>query len=180
MKRLPPERVWNAIVTAPEPPPTWAPPAESVTDTASTASCRGVIEAKKLSVPRRKLSLLLTPSIEMLTNVSGRPLMVESRLAPVVLMPGRNVTAFSALRVGVGSRVNWSEFSVAATVAFWVLISSELLVTVTVSSSWPISSVSGMLIGWPGATRIALATAVLKPASVAETVYEPASRAVAL
>ena len=39
---------------------------------------------------------------------------------------------------------------------FSVLISSELLVTVTVSSSWPISSVSGIETGWPGATRIAL------------------------
>ena len=36
-----------------------------------------------------------------------------------------------------------------------------------------------MLIGWPGATRTIFATAVLKPPSVAVTVYEPASRAVA-
>jgi hypothetical protein len=66
------------------------------------------------------LSLLLTPSIEMLTKVSGSPLIVESRFVPVVLMPGRKVTAFSAFLVGVGSRVSWSAFRVAATVAFCV------------------------------------------------------------
>jgi hypothetical protein len=55
---------------------------------------------------RRKLSLLLTPSSVMLTNVSGRPLIVESRFVPAVLIPGRNATALSALRVGVGMRVS--------------------------------------------------------------------------
>ena len=122
-------------MTAPAPPPTCAPPAANVTDTASTASCLGVTEAKKLSVLRRKLSLLLTPSSVMLTKLSGRPLIVESRFVPVVLMPGRNATAFKALRVGVGRRVSWSAFSVAATVPFSVLTSSALLVTTTVSSS---------------------------------------------
>ena len=106
MKRLPPDRVWNAIVTAPAPPPTCAPAAESVTDTASTASCRGVTEAKKPSVLRRKLSLLLTPSMVMLRKLSGSPLIVESRLVPVTFTPGRNATAFSALRVAVGMRVS--------------------------------------------------------------------------
>ena len=95
------------MVTAPlAEPPTVAPAAASVTDTASTASCRGVTDAKKPSVLRRKLSLLLTPSSVMLRNPSGRPLIVESRLAPGVLTPGRNATAFSALRVGVGMRVS--------------------------------------------------------------------------
>ena len=65
----------------------------------------------------------------MLRKLSGRPLIVESRLVPVVLTPGRNATAFSALRVAVGMRVSWSEFRVAATVPFSVLMSSELLVT---------------------------------------------------
>ena len=106
MKRLPPDRVWNAIVTAPAPPPTCAPAAERVTDTASTASWRGVTDAKKPSVLRRKLSLLLTPSIVMLRKFSGRPLIVESRLVPVTLTPGRNATAFNAFLVAVGMRVS--------------------------------------------------------------------------
>ena len=75
-----------------------------MTVTASTASWRGVTEAKNPSVLRRKLSLLLTPSSVMLRKPSGSPLIVESRLVPVVLTPGRNATAFSALRVGVGMR----------------------------------------------------------------------------
>ena len=79
MNRLPPDRVWNAIVTAPAPPPTWAPAAASVTDTASTASWRGVTEAKKPSVLRRKLSLLLTPSSVMLRKLSGQT--VDRRVA---------------------------------------------------------------------------------------------------
>jgi hypothetical protein len=57
-------------------------------------------------VLRRKLSLLLTPSSVMLTKLSGSPLIVESRFVPAVLTPGRNATAFSALRVGVGIRVS--------------------------------------------------------------------------
>ncbi len=55
-------------------------------------------------------------------------------------MPGRNVTALSALRVAVGIRFNWSAFSVADTVAVCVLISSELLDTLTVSEICPTSS----------------------------------------
>jgi predicted flavoprotein YhiN len=38
---------------------------------------------------RRKLSLLLTPSSVMLTNVSGRPLIVESRLVPGLHFVGK-------------------------------------------------------------------------------------------
>ena len=53
-------------------------------------------DAKNESVDRLKLSLLLTPSIVMLTNDSGRPLMRDSRLVVAVLTPGRNVTALSA------------------------------------------------------------------------------------
>src|SRR5260370_41747211 len=105
------------MVTAPAPPPTWAPAAASVTDTASTASWRGVTEAKKLSVFLRKLSLLLTPSSVMLRKLSGRPLIVESRLTPGVLTPGRKAIAFNALRGGAGILVSWSELSAAATVA---------------------------------------------------------------
>src|SRR3954471_14054383 len=83
------------------------PPSPAVgTLTASTASCRGVTEAKNESDERRKLSLLLTPSSVMLTNDSGRPLIRDSRLVVAVLMPGRNVTALSAFRVGVGIRFN--------------------------------------------------------------------------
>jgi hypothetical protein len=41
----------------------------------------------------------------MLRKLSGRPLIVELRLLLVVFTPGRNATAFSALRVGVGIRV---------------------------------------------------------------------------
>ena len=48
------------------------------------------------------VSLLLTPSSVMLRNDSGRPLTVDPRMPPEVLTPTRNVTAFSALRVGVG------------------------------------------------------------------------------
>ena len=36
-----------------------------------------------------------------------------------------------------------------------------------------------MVTGWPGATRMFFAVAVLKPDSVADTVYDPAPRAVA-
>ena len=108
--------------------------------TASTASCRGVTEAKKPSVDFRKLSLLLTPSSVMLIIDSGSPLIVESRLTPGVLTPGRNVTAFSALRVAVGIRLSWSALSVEATVAVCVLMSSLLLATVIVSLSVPTSS----------------------------------------
>ena len=59
-------------MTAPAPPPTCAPAADRVTDTASTASWRGVTDAKKLSVLRRKLSLLLTPSSVMLEKALGQ------------------------------------------------------------------------------------------------------------
>ncbi len=38
---------------------------------------------------------------------------------------------------------------------------------------------SGIVTGWPGATWIPFAVAVLKPESVADTVYAPAPRAVA-
>src|SRR5690606_35042633 len=100
---------------------------------ASTASCRGVTDAKNESVDRVKLSLLLTPSIVMLTNDSGSPLIRDSRLVSAVLMPGRNVTALSAFRVAVGIRFNWSAFRVEATTGVCVLISSELLATLTVS-----------------------------------------------
>jgi hypothetical protein len=93
------------MLTAPLP-PDWAPPTAVVTVTASTASCRGVTEAKNESDDRRKLSLLLTPSIVMLTNDSGKPLMRDSRFVVAVFTPGRNVTALSALRVGVGIRFN--------------------------------------------------------------------------
>ena len=91
------------MLTAPLP-PVCAPCTAVVTLTASTASWRGVTEAKNESDERRKLSLLLTPSIVMLMNDSGRPLMRDSRLVVAVLTPGRNVTALSALRVGVGIR----------------------------------------------------------------------------
>ena len=165
-KRLPPERVVKLMLTAPLP-PTLAPPTAITTETASTASCRGVTEAKNESDERRKLSLLLTPSIVICTIDSGRPLMVESRLAPSVLMPGRNVTAFSALRVGVGMRLSWSELSVEATVAVCVLINSELLLTFTVSVIAPTSSVSFTVAGVAGAMRSSV-TDVLKP--VNETV----------
>src|SRR5215831_15469995 len=56
-------------------------------------------------------------------------------------------------------------------------MSSELLKTVTVSAIWPTSSVRGMLTGWPGATLTFFDTAVLKPASDAVTVYDPAPSA---
>src|SRR5829696_5862944 len=118
------------MLTAPLP-PLVAPWTAVVTDTASTASCRGETDAKNESDERLKLSLLLTPSSVMLTNDSGRPLIRDSRLVVAVFTPGRNVTAFSALRDGVGMRFNWSAFSVEATCAVCVLINSELLMTVT-------------------------------------------------
>ena len=48
---------------------------------------------------------------------------MESRLTPAVFTPGRNVTAFNALREDVGMRLSWSAFNVADTVAVWVLTS---------------------------------------------------------
>ncbi len=164
-----PERVAKLIVTAPLP-PTVDGAAAVVTVTASMASCRGVTDAKNESDERRKLSLLLTPSSVMLTNDSGRPLMRDSRLVVAVFTPGRNVTAFSALRVGVGMRLSCSAFSVDDTVGVCVLISSELLVTVTVSSSWPTSRTVLTLVVVPGAILTSLVTAVLKPVSDAVTV----------
>ena len=135
MNRLPPERVWNAIVTAPAPPPTWAPAAASV----DRDGLDGVLPRRdrgEEAVGVAQEVVVVAHAVERdADEASGRPLIVESRLVPVVLTPGRNATAFSALRVGVGMRVSWSEFSVAATVPFSVLISSELLVTMTVSSS---------------------------------------------
>ena len=79
-----PERVVKLMLTAPLP-PVCAPCTAVVTATASTASLRGVIDAKNESDERRKLSLLLTPSSVMLTNDSGRPLMRDSRLVVAVL-----------------------------------------------------------------------------------------------
>ena len=134
-------------------PPVFAWPAPSTTDTASTASCRGVTDAKNESEVRRKLSLLLTPSIVIWINDSGSPLIVEFRFVPGVLMPGRNVTAFSAFRVGVGMRFNWSEFRVAATVAVCVFTSSELLATVIVSEIEPTSSTALIEAGVFGSSR---------------------------
>src|SRR5688572_12215458 len=157
-------------------PPVCDPATAVVTVTASTASWRGVTDAKNESLLRRKLSLLLMPSIVMLTNDSGRPLMRASRLVVATLTPGRNVTAFSALRVGVGMRLSWSELSVDETVAVCVLISSALLLTVTVSEIWPTSSTAFTDTGTPGATST-LATEVLKPVSETVTVYLPAPTA---
>src|SRR6188768_3473015 len=103
LNRFVPERVVKLIVTAPLP-PMLAPATAVVTVTASTASCRGYTEAKKPSPVLLKLSWLLTPSSVMLIIDCGRPLIVESRFTPGVFTPGRNVTAFSALRDVVGMR----------------------------------------------------------------------------
>lgn len=105
----------------------------------------------------------------MLINPAGKPLIVDARLVVAVLTPGRNVSAFSALRVGVGIRLIWSELSVAATVAVSLLTRSALLVTVTVCSSVPTSSVRFIVTGCPRATRMPLASAVLKPGRDAVT-----------
>ena len=94
-------------------------------------------------------------------------------MTPVVFTPGRNVTAFSALRVGVGMRFSWSEFSVAETVAVCVLMSSALLLTVTLSVRAPTSSVTLMLTGEPEVTRTLSVIAVLNPWSVTVTLYTP-------
>ena len=96
--------------------------------------------------------------------------MVASRLMPVVLTPGRNVTAFSALRVGIGILLTWSTFSVDETVAVCVFTSSLLLCTLIVSSSWPTSSTALTAVGVPGCSRTSLMTAVLKPCSETVTV----------
>ena len=101
VNRFVPERVTNAICTAPWP-PTSAPAVAVVTVTASTASCRGVTIANRPSVDLLKFSLLLIPSRLIATNESGRPLKFESRLTPAVFTPGRNVTALMALRVASG------------------------------------------------------------------------------
>src|SRR5262245_705067 len=160
------------MLTAPLP-PVVAGCTAVVTFTASTASCRGVTDAKNESDERRKLSLLLTPSSVMLTNDSGRPLMRDSRLVVAVLMPGRNVTAFNALRVGVGMRFNWSAFSVDDTVAVCVLINSLLAATFTVSDSWPTSRPALSDCGVPGSTRTSFIATVLNPLSATVTVYTP-------
>ena len=102
MKRFVPERVTKLIVVAPWPPLSAAPPAV-VTCTASIASGRGVIIAKKPSDDLLKLSLLVTPSRLMAMNDCGRPLIVDPRFVAEVLTPGRNVTALIRFRVVAGS-----------------------------------------------------------------------------
>ena len=83
MNRFDPERVTKLMATAPWP-PTSAPPAAAVTVTASIASWRGRTGAKNPSVDLLKLSLLLTPSIVMFRNDSGRPFTVAPpRATPV-------------------------------------------------------------------------------------------------
>ena len=141
MNRLPPDRVWNAIVTAPAPPPTCAPAAER-----HRHGFDGI-------PPRRdggEEAVGVAQEVVVVADAVERDAQKVLRQAVdrrVAVGPGRcragTRPAFSALRVGVGMRVSWSEFSVAATVPFSVLMSSALLVTRTVSSSWPISSVSG-------------------------------------
>src|ERR671912_482603 len=157
-------------------PPTFAPPPAITTVTASTASCRGETDAKNESVERLKLSLLLMPSIVIWTIDSGSPLMVESRLIPAVLIPGRNVTALIALREAVGIRFNWSAFSVAATTGVCVLINSELLETLIVSVIAPTSRTILTAVGVFSCTTTS-ATAVLNPLSATLTLYAPAATA---
>lgn len=151
-------------------PPTSAPPAAVVTVTASTASWRGVTLAKNPSEVLLKLSLLLTPSSVMLMKDCGRPLTLESRLTPAVFTPGRNVTAFSALRVASGIRLTWSTLRFAETVAVCVFTSSEKARTTTVSSRLPTSSVAFTDAGTPGCSLTSSSTAVLNPASETVTV----------
>src|SRR5215210_3876289 len=159
------------MLTAPLP-PTFAPAAARTTLTASTASCRGLTDAKKESDERKKLSLLLTPSNVIWTKDSGRPLIRDSRLVSAVLMPGRNVTALSAFLEAVGIRFNWSAFNVAATTGVCVLINSELLATLMVSDSCPTSSTALIAAGVFGCTVTSTA-AVLNPLRVNVTLYGP-------
>ena len=166
---LVPDRVAKLIDAAPWP-PTSAPPTAVVIVTASIASCRGVTIAKNPSVDLLKLSLLLTPSSVMLMNDCGRPLIVASRLMPDVFTPGRNVTAFNALREAIGILLIWSTFRVEEIVAVCVLMISLLLATTTDSVSAPISSVAFAVAGEPSCTRTSLTTAVLNPVSVTVTV----------
>ncbi len=81
--------------------------------------------------------------------------------------------ALSALRVTDGMRLSWSALSVDETVAVCVLMSSALLATVIVSSSWPSSSCTFTSKGCPGSRRTFGRTAVLKPDKVTLTVYVP-------
>ena len=111
--------------------------------------------------------MLLTPSIVMLTKDSGRPLIRDSRLVVAVLMPGRNVTALIALRVGVGILLIWSAFSVDETVGVCVLISSALLWTVIASASCPTSITTLTELGVPGWILTSGIFALLKPVSEA-------------
>src|SRR4029079_11241456 len=65
------------------------------------------------------------------------------------------------------------ELRVEAAVALWVLISSLLAATFTVSASWPTSSVALIEAGVAHSTRTSRITAVLKPLSETVTTYTP-------
>ena len=179
MNRLPPERVWNAIVTAPEPPPTWAPAADSVTETASTASCRGVIEAKKLSVSRRKLSLLLTPSIEMLTKALRQP--VDRRVAVRAGRVDAGQERDRVERIARRRRQPRELIGVQRRRDSRVLRVDQLRAAGDGDRFFELPDLERER----NADRLArrdpdhLRDRGLEPASVADTVYEPASRAVA-
>ena len=67
----------------------------------------------------------------------------------------------------LGIRVIWSEFNVAATVAVWLLISSELLVTLTVSSRLPISSAKFTVRFWFACSSTPLRCDVRNPVNSA-------------
>jgi hypothetical protein len=121
-----------------------------------------------------KLSWLLTPSSVMLIIDCGSPLTVDARLLVAVLTPGRNVTAFSAFRDTVGMRFSWSAFSVEVTVAVWVLINSELLVTLTCSGQRAEFKLDGQVGRAADDDLDLVETAVLKPCRVTVTLKTPA------
>ena len=74
--------------------------------------------------------------------------MVDPRMPPGVLTPTRNVTAFSAFRVGVGITAICSTLRVAVTAGVTVLISSEPApLTVIVSDTSPSSSAAFSVVG---------------------------------
>ena len=85
LNSLVPERVVNAICTAPGPLP--APGVAPVTVSSSTASSRGVTIEKKPSVDCSWLPVV-TPSMVTLMVLLGRPLNVEPRGPAVVSTPG--------------------------------------------------------------------------------------------
>ncbi len=116
-------------------------------------------------------SCTFRPSIVMFRALPGSPMTDEYRGALVVLTPGSITTKSIVLRVGSGALETCVVFSVVATVADCVCISSVAPVTVMVSATCPTSRATGlMLFPTPWMTMTSGRTTVLKPISDTVTV----------